>query len=201
MKGKWKTAEEYLAQDPTFERLIMVYGPCQIIESEKKYYFEELSESIVGQQLSGKAAATIFARLKNLNDDKLLTPEFISSLDTDKFRSVGISRQKSKYLLDLADKVLNLSINLEETEKMDDEAVIRHLIAVKGIGRWTAEMFLMFSLARPDVFPVGDLGIKNAVTKLQKIEINEENLRKIGDKWKPYRTIASWYLWKSLEDV
>jgi DNA-3-methyladenine glycosylase II len=129
-----------------------------------------------------------------------LTPHAFTVITDDQLRAAGISRQKGGYLRDLCDKVLSGVVPLEALETMDDEQVIATLTTIKGIGRWSAEMFLMFRLHRPDVLPVGDLGIVNAVKKVYGLrkKPTPDRLRKMGEAWKPYRSVASWYLWRSL---
>ena len=129
-----------------------------------------------------------------------LTPETLSALTDEQLRTAGISRQKAGYLRDLCAKVSANVVPLDDLERMDDEQVIAALTTIKGIGRWSAEMFLMFRLHRPDVFPVGDLGIVNAVMKAYRLrkKPTPDRLRRIGENWKPYRSVASWYLWRSL---
>jgi DNA-3-methyladenine glycosylase II len=181
------------------------------------YYFEDLVDSIVQQQLSIKAAATIFERLKTAvadGDDSTksqkhrwrkrrtrnikLTPEKILAIKDTKLRESGLSNAKVGYVKDLAERVSSDKLQVTSLSKLSDEEVIRELVAVKGIGRWTAEMFLMFTLARPDIFPVDDLGLRNAFKDLIG-EMESKEVEKFALRWKPYRTIASWYIWRSLE--
>lgn len=165
-------------------------------------YFQELADSIVSQQLSGKAATTIFNRFLDLLPDHQLTPQAVLKITDDKLRSVGLSRAKASYIKDLAAKVLDGTTELSHLQDLDDEKVIEELITVKGIGRWTAEMFLMFTLGRKDVFSAGDLGLMNAIKKLYGIEKpTKEQLQELEKKWTPYRTTASRILWKSLEVI
>ena len=132
--------------------------------------------------------------------DGVLTPEALAALKDEQLRSAGISRQKGSYLRDLCDKVTAGVVPLGNLEHMDDEQVIEALTKIKGIGRWSAEMFLMFRLHRPDVLPVGDLGIMNAVMKVYRMrkKPSPDRLRRLGEAWRPYRSVASWYLWRSL---
>ena len=129
-----------------------------------------------------------------------LTPEALAALSDEQLRSAGISRQKGGYLRDLCDKVMSGVVPLDDLEHLADEQVIEALTKIKGIGRWSAEMFLMFRLHRPDVLPVGDLGIMNAVMKVYRMrkKPTPERLRRLGEAWRPYRSVASWYLWRSL---
>lgn len=162
-------------------------------------YFRELADSIVSQQLSGKAATTIFNRFLDLFPKRNLNPKAVLKIPDEKLRGVGLSRAKASYIKDLAAKVLDGTIELSHLQDLDDEKVIEELVAVKGIGRWTAEMFLMFTLGREDVFSAGDLGLMNGIKKLYGIEKpTKEQLLELESKWKPYRTTASRILWKSL---
>jgi DNA-3-methyladenine glycosylase II len=191
-----------LRRDPVLAAVIRQHGPCGIAEAVRLDHFAALARAIVFQQLSTKAASTIHSRLVALMPGGQVTPEALAALDDEQFRSVGVSRQKALYLRDLAGKVLSGVVRLEDIESLDDEGVISALTTVKGVGRWTAEMFLMFRLHRPDVLPVGDLGIMTAVQRVYKLRKRPtpERLRQLGDAWKPYRSIACWYLWRSLDN-
>jgi len=131
------------------------------------------------------------------------TPEGFAALTDEQLRAAGMSRQKSAYLRDLSKKILSGALDLEALDAMSDEEVIAALVQVKGIGRWSADMFLIFRLLRPDVLPVGDLGILTAVQKAYDLRKrpSPERLRKIGEAWRPYRSVASWYLWRSLDNA
>ncbi|MEX2012823.1 MAG: DNA-3-methyladenine glycosylase [Candidatus Levyibacteriota bacterium] len=161
--------------------------------------FETLCSSIVSQQLSNKAAATIFGRLKKLFPKEKITAEGLVKMTSEKLRSVGISNQKANYLIDLSAKVLSKEVELEKFAELPDEKIIEELTLVKGIGRWTAEMFLMFALGREDVFSYGDLILRKSFQKLYgfKKEPTVEEVEKITIKWSPYRTYASRVLWRS----
>ena len=167
----------------------------------ERNYFRSLAESIIGQQLSGKAADTITARFTALFPKKPFpTPRDVLTTSPAKIRSAGVSGAKAKYLKDLARHVANKRLDFHKFPKWTDEEVIAHLTAVHGIGRWTAEMFLMFSLGRPDVFSPGDQGLKNAIRKLYgfKKEPTAKQMLRIAENWRPHRTAACRYLWKSL---
>ena len=194
----WEEAEKFLAKDKYLGPLIKKHGPCKIEPSKKKDYFLDLVDAIVSQQLSGKAAATIFGRVKE-GLGKVIPAKILSTPDA-KFRGWGLSRQKTSYLKDLAQKVKEGDLKIEKLDKLPDEEVMEELIAVKGIGRWTAEMFLMFSLARPDTFPIDDLGIQKGIAKLLKKEISSQKMVNFAERWKPYRTAASWYVWKIVDN-
>ena len=165
-------------------------------------YFQALVESIISQQLSTKAGDTIVRRFIQLFGDGMFpTPRQVLQMDTEKIRAAGMSYAKIRYIKDLAERVENKKLYLHKINDMQDEEIIEHLIQVKGIGRWTAEMFLMFALRREDVFSYGDLGLRNAMQKLYKLRQHptSKQAEKISAKWKPYRTWACRYLWKSLD--
>jgi DNA-3-methyladenine glycosylase II len=189
-----------LRRDPVLAALIREYGPCGLAAAQRSDHFSALVRAIVFQQLSTKAASTIYSRMVALLANGELTPEALAALSDEQLRSAGISRQKGGYLRDLCDKVTAGVVPLDELERMADEQVIEALTKIKGIGRWSAEMFLMFRLHRPDVLPVGDLGIMNAVMKVYRMrkKPTPERLRRLGEAWRPYRSVASWYLWRSL---
>jgi DNA-3-methyladenine glycosylase II len=164
-------------------------------------YFHELVASIISQQLSVKAADTIEKRFIALFKTKTFPkPVDVLKMSEAKMRSVGLSGAKTKYIKDLAKRVETGDLHFRGVETKSEEEIIEMLVKVKGIGRWTAEMFLMFSLARPDVYSHGDLGLRNAITKLYKIrgELTIKNAQKIAQKWQPHRTLACRYLWASL---
>lgn len=162
--------------------------------------FEALCRAIVGQQLSVKAAATIYSRFQALY--KELTPKAVAKTKLEKFRSVGLSKQKASYVVDLAKKFLDGTVDPKRFHELTDEAIRAHLVAVKGVGRWTADMFLMFTLHRPDILPTGDLGIQKGMQKLFKLKSlpTPEKMEILTEPWRPYRTIACRYLWDSLDN-
>jgi len=169
----------------------MEYGPAE---------FASLAEAILYQQLNGKAAETIHKRLTALAGDPL-TPEGILKSSDEQLRSVGLSRQKSAYLKDLAAKTEAGLLDFAKLPDLSDEEVIEHLTQVKGIGVWTAHMFLMFSLRRPNVLPTGDYGVQMAVKKhYRKRKLPKpKDMEKIARAWEPYRSVACWYMWRSLD--
>ena len=189
-----------LRRDPVLAELIREYGPCGLADAQRADHFSALVRAIVFQQLSTKAASTIYSRLVAILPSGELTPQALAAVTDEQLRSAGISRQKGGYLRDLCAKVLAGEVPLDDLEAMEDEAVITALTKIKGIGRWSAEMFLMFRLHRPDVLPVGDLGILNAVMKVYRLrkKPTPDRLRRLGEAWRPYRSVASWYLWRSL---
>jgi DNA-3-methyladenine glycosylase II len=184
--------------DPVLRAIIERVGPCRMEFSPAE--FCSLAEAIVYQQLNGKAAVTIFKRFVALAGEPL-TPESILKLSNEQLRSVGLSKQKSTYLKDLAAKTASGLLDFSRLPELSDEEVIAHLTQIKGIGVWTAHMFLMFSLRRPNVLPTGDYGVQVAVKrhyKKRKLP-KPKDLEKIARAWEPYRSIACWYMWRSLD--
>lgn len=184
--------------DPVMRSLIGRVGPFRMRTDRNR--FRMIAYSIISQQLSVKAAGTIRARLLALAGDGL-APERILKLKLDELRGVGLSRNKAAFLHDLCAATCDGRLSLSTIGRKDDEAVIAELTQVKGVGRWTAQMFLMFSLGRPDVLPVGDLGLRAAMCNLYGLaELPDEaTAHEIGAKWRPFATAASWYCWRSLE--
>jgi 3-methyladenine DNA glycosylase/8-oxoguanine DNA glycosylase len=184
--------------DPVLRAIIERVGPCRLTIGSAD--FASLAESIVYQQLNGKAAATIFERFEKLAGDPL-TPEGILKLSDAELRGVGLSKQKSSYLKDLAAKTGSGLLDFSRLPELSDQDVIDHLTQVKGIGEWTAHMFLMFSLGRPNVLPTGDYGIRVALKKHYKKRKlpKPKDMQKIARAWEPYRSVACWYLWRSLD--
>ena len=186
-------------RDPVIGDLIRRHGPCGLADAQHEDAFTALTHSIISQQLSTKAADTIAARFNALFQGPP-TPAAVARVDDGQLRAVGLSTQKVRYMRDLCARIADGSLPLHEVNELADEDVIQSLTRVKGIGRWTAEMFLMFRLHRPDVLPVDDLGILKAVQRaygLRKLP-RAERLTKIGEPWRPYRSVACWYLWASL---
>jgi DNA-3-methyladenine glycosylase II len=179
-------------------RLIAGVGACELPRRHGRY--ASLVRAILSQQVSTSAARTILGRLR-LAAGGHLSAERIAGLDDARLRAVGLSRQKAGYVRDLSARVLSGDLRLDHVHKLDDEAVIAHLTQVKGIGRWTAEMFLMFVLNRPDVLPVDDLGIQNGFMRLYGLRKRPtaERMQALASPWRPYRTIGCWYLWRSLD--
>jgi len=190
-----------LRRDPVLAAVIRKHGACGLASAQRADHFSALVRAITGQQLSTKAASTIYARLVALMPDGV-TPPSLSALTDEQIRAVGMSRQKMAYFRDLCDKVISGALPLDALESMTDDEVIAALTQVKGIGRWSAEMFLMFRLHRPDVLPVDDLGIVNAVKNVYGLRKRPtgDRIRKIGEAWRPYRSVASWYLWRTLDN-
>lgn len=185
--------------DPVLGALIQRVGTYGIQFLEPT--FETLVKSIVYQQLSGKVARVILGRLVAATPANRLTPESILKLRPAKMRSLGLSRQKIAYIRDLARQTRDGKIVFETLPEMPDEEVIAHLTAVKGIGVWTAHMFLIFALRRDNVLPTGDLGIRSAIKKVYNLpELpHPRDVEELAKGWHPYCTVASWYLWRSLD--
>lgn len=165
------------------------------------HLFVSLCREIVGQQLSGRVARVIFDRFVNLFPNQIITPEHTVTLAEEEIRNIGASWSKAKFIKDLAQKVSQKEIDLESLREESNETVVERLTRVKGIGPWTAEMFLMFALGREDVFSPGDLGLRNAIMKLYNLNKRPtpQELEKISFKWAPYRTYASLILWESID--
>ncbi|HEY7290420.1 MAG TPA: DNA-3-methyladenine glycosylase [Vicinamibacterales bacterium] len=201
--GYEKARRALMRRDPILGSAIKRIGACGMADRQRKDHLSALVGSIVSQQLSTKAAATIFGRFAALfPDHHVSSAEAIDAFDDATLRSVGLSGQKVGYLRDLCARIRDGRLNLDDLESLPDEQVIERLTAVKGFGRWTAEMFLMFRLHRPDVLPAGDLGIMNAVQRLYRLRKRPDAKRilNLGEVWKPYRSVASWYLWQTLRN-
>lgn len=184
--------------DPVLRAIIERVGPCRMEFGPAE--FCSLAEAIVYQQLNGKAAVTIWKRFTALAGEPV-TPDGILKLSGEQLRAVGLSKQKSAYLKDLAAKTAAGLLNFSRLPDLPDEEVIEHLTQVKGIGVWTAHMFLIFSLRRPNVLPTGDYGVQVAVKKHYKKRKlpKPKDMEKIARAWEPYRSIACWYMWRSLD--
>jgi DNA-3-methyladenine glycosylase II len=209
-----KAVEHLKTADPVLREIIERVGPPNIPQREAT--FASVARSIAFQQLNGKAATTIFERLLKechncnggsngralrVNDWSALTPDAILSLTDEQMRAIGFSRAKASYLRDLAEKTRAGLLNFAELPNMEDEDVIEHLTQVKGIGVWSAQMFLMFALRRPDVMPTLDFGINNAIKRAYRKRKmpKAKQVLKIAERWRPYRTAACWYLWRSMD--
>jgi DNA-3-methyladenine glycosylase II len=189
-------------RDPILRDLMRRHGPCGLAESQHTDPFVALLHAIVSQQLSTRAAATIAARVEALMGGKP-TPSRAGAVSDPQLRAAGLSGQKVRYLRDLCARIEDGTLPLDDLDHMTDDQVIEALTEVKGIGRWTAEMFLMFRLHRPDVLPVDDLGIVKAVQRayrLRKVP-SPARLLRLGESWRPYRSVACWYLWASLDNA
>jgi DNA-3-methyladenine glycosylase II len=187
--------------DPVLGEVIDAVGRCTLAPRTEWTHFDALVRSIVYQQLSGKAAATIHGRVLELIGDGADTPARITATSHEAFRAAGLSNAKASYVRNLAEHVLDGSLPVESLDAMTDDEIIAALTQVKGIGKWSAQMFLMFRLGRPDVLPELDLGVQKGIQKayrLRKLPTPAQVLRR-GAKWAPYRTVASWYMWRVLE--
>src|SRR5438094_9949754 len=192
-----------MRRDPILGAAIKKIGPCGMADRQRKDHLTALVGAIVSQQLSTKAAATIFGRFVALfPDGHIPAAAAIAAQSDEALRSVGLSSQKVGYLRDLSARITDGRLQLDELDGLPDELVIERLTSVKGFGRWTAEMFLMFRLHRPDVLPVGDLGIVNAIQRLYRLRKRPDPKRilRMGEAWKPFRSVASWYLWQTLRN-
>jgi DNA-3-methyladenine glycosylase II len=186
--------------DPIIRDLMRRHGACRLAEAQRSDAFRALCHAIIAQQLSTKAAATIEARFAALFGGAP-TATAVAKASDDELRAVGLSPQKLRYMRDLCARVTDGALTLHGLEALSDDDVIAALTSVKGIGRWTAEMFLIFRLHRPDVLPVDDLGIVKAVQRAYRLRLapSPERLTRIGEAWRPYRSVACWYLWASLD--
>ena len=185
--------------DPVMKKIVKQVGPFTQTVSRDR--FLTLVRSIISQQISGAAARTIQQRLADALAPAKVEPSTLLQFSIDELRKLGVSRQKATYILDLANKTADGTVELKTIGRKSDEEVIQELTQINGIGVWTAQMFLMFSLARMDVFPVGDLGIQNAIKNSYAVkgDLQKERMLEVAEAWRPYRTIASWYLWRSLD--
>ena len=186
------------AADPVLAGLVAAVGPPAV--RHEPDYFAALVGAIVGQQISIHAAAAIRARLAaRFSPERPLSPAGLLALGEDDLRAIGLSRAKAVYVADLAAKVACGAVDLATIDQLSDEAVIERLVQIKGVGRWTAEMFLIFSLGRPDVLPVDDLGFRAGVRRHYGLADlpRPAALRELAEPWRPYRTFATWYLWRS----
>lgn len=201
---KIKAVKHLSRQDKKLAALIEKVGECRLSGKGHPDLFGTLADAIVSQQLSGKAAATIFGRFCVLlsAEDKKPQPAQMSGVTEQQLRSVGLSRAKSLAVLDLSDKIeQGIVLPLTVLEAMPDEDIIQNLIQVRGIGRWTAEIFLMFQLGRADVLPVDDLGVRKGFMLTYGLEAmpDKKFLSQHAVRWQPYRSVASWYMWRALE--
>lgn len=195
-------AQALAAADPVLGEVIKS-APLPTLLPHKNYY-QSLVESIISQQLSVKAAATILERFVALFPSGFPSPEEILDKGVEAYRAVGLSRQKAAYILDLAQKVIDGTIVFDRLDTLSNNEVINELVQVKGVGVWTVHMFLMFCMGRLDVLPVGDLGIKNGIQRLYNFEIKpteaEMTALAKANNWHPYESLASWYIWHSLDN-
>lgn len=195
----WRPAIDHITRDRVMRRLVSAVGPCGL--APRKDYFVVLVQSILNQQVSIKAAEAMFVKLRSHMPRKRITPagiyELITRGDEQTIRSCGLSRQKRTYLLDLSQKFINGSVQARQFARMTDEAMIECLTQIKGIGRWTVEMVLMFALNRPDIWPIDDLGLRHSAMLHYGLEREDyQAMEQLGERFRPYRTVAAWYLWR-----
>jgi DNA-3-methyladenine glycosylase II len=201
-----EAVERLRAADDTLRAIIDERGPLDLDTRQRgrpEDAYGALLRSIVGQQLSTKAARSIYNRLVELFGGKTPSPQELLDADPETVRAVGLSNAKVRYVRSLAEHVLSGELELDKLDSLGDEEVEREVTAVKGLGQWTAHMFLIFHLGRPDVLPVGDLGVRRAVERAYGLEElpSAEELERLGERWAPYRSLASLYLWESLDNA
>lgn len=190
------SAIAYLSEhDPIMASIIERIGPCTLVPNPN--VFEGLIDAIISQQISVKAADTVVARLRAALPDGRIAPEALINLEHDDLRALGLSTPKSRYIRNLTEQVVSGQLQLEALSEQDDETVIQTLIVLKGIGRWTAEMILIFNLGRSDVLPVDDLGFLEGTREVYNLPARptRKEMQTLGEQWRPYRTFATWYLW------
>ena len=194
-----QAAIRVLKKDPKLAKIINHVGKYQIRTSRN--YYESLVEAIITQQLAGSAAKAISNRFRSLYGKLFPKPIDVINTSDSKLRKTGLSRMKIEYIKELSKAIEAKKLKMRSISKLSDEEVIEQLTQVKGIGRWTAEMFLIFSLGRMDVLPVGDLGLRKGIQLYNSAEElpNAVEMEKLAEKWRPYRTVATWYIWKSLK--
>lgn len=196
----WDDARKHLIKkDRVMKRLIPKFGDACL--QSRGDAFSTLARSIVGQQISVKAAKTVWDRFARLPQE--MTPDHVLRLKVDDMRAAGLSVRKVEYLVDLSMNFDSGAVHVKSWETMDDEAIIAELIAIRGIGRWTAEMFLIFHLLRPNVLPLDDVGLINGISQnyFSGESVSRSDAREVAAAWAPYRTVATWYIWRSLDPV
>ena len=186
-----------LRKDHIMRDVILQVGECKLRHVSNRY--ESLIRAIISQQLAGAAARAIFERFSKLGVGRFPKPDETLRFSHKRLRKVGLSDRKIEYIRDLSTKIESKELKLRTISRLSDEEVVEQLIVIKGIGRWTAEMFLMFTLGRLDILPLGDLGVRNGFRKMYSNQsMSEKEMLKIAEKWRPYRSIAVWYIWQSL---
>ena len=200
----WDEACKHLARrDRVMKKLIPQFGEARL--QSRGDAFTTLARSIVGQQISVKAAQSVWERFAALlpSPSTCFPPQVVLSLDAEAMRGAGLSARKVEYLLDLARHFADGTVHVRRWQQMEDEAIIEELVAIRGIGRWTAEMFLIFHLMRPNVLPVDDLGLLKgiSVNYFSGEPVTRAEARELGDAWAPYRSVATWYIWRSLDPL
>jgi DNA-3-methyladenine glycosylase II len=200
----WDEACRHLARrDRVMKKLIPKFGEARL--RSRGDAFTTLARSIVGQQISVKAAQSVWERFAGLVEAPAthLPPQAVQGLEVSTLRSAGLSARKSEYLLDLATHFAGGAVHVDNWQQMDDEAIIAELVAIRGIGRWTAEMFLIFHLMRPNVMPLDDLGLLKgiSVNYFSGEPVSRAEAREVGEAWAPFRSVATWYIWRSLDPL
>jgi DNA-3-methyladenine glycosylase II len=196
----WRQATAELSErDAVLKTLIAQYGEFSL--GSRGDAFQTLARAIVGQQISVKAAQSVWDRFVAAHN--AVAPAVIAASTTERLRSCGLSGQKSGYILDLAARFHDGRLQPAQWTRLDDEALISELVQVKGVGRWTAEMFMIFNLARPDVFPIADLGVQKAINVHygRGRKLTPQRMQRIAAAWAPWRSVATWYLWRSLDPI
>lgn len=199
MNASRQARMKFMFKDPVLQQLENMY-PAPYFEDHSRDLMQYMIKSVISQQLSVKAADTIYKRFTNLFDQGFPQAEQLLALDDDTIRQAGLSFAKISYVKSIANAFISDLIDAEKISQQSDAEVIAALTQVKGIGRWTAEMVLIFALQRPDVFSIDDLGIRNAITKLYGI-VDRKEMIDLSEQWKPNRSAACWYLWRSLENT
>lgn len=195
----WKVGELYLSeQDEVLKDLIVKYGHCDLTPLTSEDYFTTLIKGIISQQLSQQAAASIYKKVLDYYGTELLHADKISATAAEQLKALGLSMQKTEYILDLIRHVADGRIKPNEFTAMSDTEIMNKLLPVKGFGRWTVEMFLIFALNRTNVWPIDDFGIKKAMNMLYNVDMKAKRTvyNDLAQKWEPWRTLATWYLWK-----
>ena len=188
-----------LNKDKKLKKIISSVGECKIRTISNP--FEALVEAIITQQISDSAGKSISLKFKNLFGKKYPTPSDVVKLSIDEIKSVGLSRMKAEYIFDISQMIVDKKLDFKIFKKMSNEDVISELIKIRGIGKWTAEMYLIFALGRMDVFPLGDLGLINGIKKLYDLENpSTDEILEITNRWIPYRTIGTWYIWRGVKN-
>jgi DNA-3-methyladenine glycosylase II len=197
-------AERVLARrDAVIRRLVKVAGPCTLGSRRQRDHFGALVQAIVYQQLAGKAAEAIHTRFVGLFDGRRIDPEAVLAAGHARLRTVGLSEAKARSILDLATKVTDGTVPLRGISRYGDDEIVERLSSVRGIGRWTAEMFLMFQLGRLDVWPVDDFGVRKGYANAYELaELPKpKELMELGDRFRPYRSVAAWYCWRAVDTL
>ena len=188
-----------LNKDKKLKKIISSVGECNIRTISNP--FEALVEAIITQQISDSAGKSISLKFKNLFGKKYPTPSDVVKLTIEQIKSIGLSRMKAEYIFDISQMIVNKKLDFKIFKKMSNEDVISELTKIRGIGRWTAEMYLIFALGRMDIFPLGDLGLINGIKKLYELENpSTDEILEITNSWIPYRTIGTWYIWRGVKN-